>query len=189
MDILILDNYDSFTFNLVQCLEAITGRRPTVARNDQITVAEAENFDKILLSPGPGLPKEAGILCHLIENLAGKRPIFGVCLGLQAIGEVFGAKLENLAGVHHGVATSMVVTDASEPIFRKIPAIFEAGRYHSWIVSSDGLPERLRVTAVDDSGNIMAMRHRDFDVCGVQFHPESILTPFGKQILKNWAML
>ncbi len=188
MKILILDNYDSFTYNLVQYLEEITGTRPEVVRNDEITVGEVEKFDKIVLSPGPGLPRESGILCELIEQWAGKRPIFGVCLGLQAIGEVFGGRLENLANVYHGVATRMRVTDPDEPIFKNIPSDFEAGRYHSWVVSREGLPDCLVVTAEDENRQIMAMRHRDFDVRGVQFHPESIMTLHGKQMLQNWAL-
>ncbi len=186
MKILILDNYDSFTYNLVQYIEEITGTRPDVFRNDKITVAEVEKYDKIVLSPGPGLPRESGILCEVIEKLAGKKPIFGVCLGLQAIGEVFGGRLENLENVFHGVATSMTVTALDEPIFQNIPQNFDAGRYHSWVVSRDGLPEILQVTCEDETGQIMAMRHREFDVCGVQFHPESVMTLHGKQILENW---
>lgn len=188
MKILLLDNYDSFTYNLVQYVEEIVGTRPTVVRNDQMTVEEAADFDKILLSPGPGLPAESGILCPLIKRWAGEKSIFGVCLGLQAIGEVFGGRLENLENVFHGVATRMLVTDPTEPIFQNIPDQFEAGRYHSWVVSKMGLPEVLKITCEDENGQIMAMRHREFDVRGVQFHPESILTPDGKIMLQNWLV-
>lgn len=188
MKILILDNYDSFTYNLVQYVEEIVGTRPEVVRNDQISVEEVGVFDKILLSPGPGLPAESGILCPLITRWAAEKSIFGVCLGLQAIGEVFGGQLENLENVFHGVATRMTVTDPTEQIFQKIPKNFEAGRYHSWVVSRAGLPDDLLITCEDESGQIMAMRHRQFDVRGVQFHPESILTPDGKTMLENWLL-
>lgn len=186
MKILLLDNYDSFTFNLVHYVGEITGTRPTVFKNDQISVESVGQFDKIILSPGPGLPAESGILCPVIKRWAAEKSIFGVCLGLQAIGEVFGGQLENLENVFHGVSTKMTVIDGDEPIFQKIPTHFEAGRYHSWVVSKTGLPADLKITCEDESGQIMGLRHRRFDVCGVQFHPESILTPCGKAMLKNW---
>ncbi len=187
MKILVLDNYDSFTYNLVAYLEKITGESPDVFRNDQITVAEAGQYEKILLSPGPGLPSEAGILCDLIRQLAGKRSIFGVCLGLQAIGEVFGGNLENLERVYHGVATPITVLEHDDPLFAGVPTQFAAGRYHSWVVSREGLPSCFSLTAIDENGQVMGLRHRELDVQGVQFHPESIMTEFGEQLLRNWV--
>ncbi len=187
--ILVLDNYDSFTYNLVQYVEEMSGIRPDVFRNDEITVAEAAQYDKILLSPGPGLPSESGILCDLIRELAPTKSIFGVCLGLQAIGEVFGGQLENLSRVFHGVATPMYVRKADEPLFREIPETFAAGRYHSWVVSHEGFPECLEVTATSQEGQIMALRHRTLNVHGIQFHPESVLTPQGKIIIQNFLKL
>ena len=185
--ILILDNYDSFTYNLVWYLEKITGTRPDVFRNDKITVEEVDRYDKILLSPGPGLPREAGILCDIVRTYYSAKSIFGVCLGLQAIGEVFGGKLENLDDVFHGVATPVNILTKKEKIFRGLPQTFSAGRYHSWVVSNDGLPACFEKTAVDDSGRIMGLAHKKYDVRGVQFHPESIMTDYGMDILKNWA--
>ena len=187
MKILVLDNYDSFTYNLVHYLEDITGQAPDVFRNDQITVAEVGAYDKILLSPGPGLPSEAGILCDLIRAHAATKSILGVCLGLQAIGEVFGGKLENLANVYHGVATPVKVLDPNEPLFAGLPANFEVGRYHSWVVSNDGLPACFAKTAEDENGQIMGLTHRQYDLRGVQFHPESIMTEHGMDMLRNWV--
>ena len=187
MKILVLDNYDSFTYNLVHYLEDITGQAPDVFRNDQITVAEAGAYDKILLSPGPGLPSEAGILCDLIRAHAATKSILGVCLGLQAIGEVFGGKLENLANVYHGVATPVRVLQKNEPLFAGLPAKFEVGRYHSWVVSNHGLPDCFEKTAEDENGQIMGLTHRQYDVRGVQFHPESIMTEHGMDMLRNWV--
>ncbi len=184
--ILVLDNYDSFTYNLVQYVEEMSGIRPDVFRNDEITVAQAARYDKILLSPGPGLPKESGILCDLILELASTKSIFGVCLGLQAIGEVFGGQLENLSRVYHGVATTMHVRKADELLFRGIPETFAAGRYHSWVVSKQGLPDCFDLTCEDDEGQIMGLTHKEYDVRGVQFHPESVMTEHGKLMVSNW---
>ncbi len=186
MKIIVLDNYDSFTYNLVHAIEKITGQKIDVVRNDEVDPAYFSAYDKIVLSPGPGIPEESGILKEVIRQWADKKSIFGVCLGLQAIGEVFGATLENLNQVYHGVATTIIQTVNDEPIFKDIPEIFEAGRYHSWIVSRNKLPDCLEVTAIDKQGQIMAARHKQYDVRGVQFHPESILTPFGEKIISNW---
>ncbi len=186
MKILVLDNYDSFTYNLVHYLEDITGIPPDVFRNDQITVEEVGRYDKILLSPGPGLPKEAGILCDLIRAHAAQKSILGVCLGLQAIGEVFGGQLENLDNVFHGVATPVKIISNKEKLFAGLPDSFAVGRYHSWVVSNNNLPDCFEKTAVDDNGQIMGLTHKDYDVRGVQFHPESIMTEYGMDMLKNW---
>ena len=185
--ILILDNYDSFTYNLVQYFEELTGERPTVKRNDEITLEEVGAYDKIVLSPGPGLPKESGILCEVIKTYASTKSILGVCLGLQAIGEVFGGTLENLNDVYHGMATPIEILVKSEPIFKGIPEMIEVGRYHSWVVSNKNLPAELEITAVDTNGQIMAMTHKEYDVRGVQFHPESIMTKEGMKMLENWV--
>ena len=179
MKVLVLDNYDSFTYNLVQYVEETSGIRPDVFRNDEITVAEASRYDKILLSPGPGLPSESGILCDLIRELAPVKSIFGVCLGLQAIGEVFGGSLENLPKVFHGVATPMHVRKRDELVFPEIPETFAAGRYHSWVVSKEGLPDCFDLTCEDDEGQIMGLTHKKYDVRGVQFHPEFTSRPRG----------
>lgn len=187
MKILVLDNYDSFTYNLVHYLEAITGTPPDVFRNDRITIEQASAYDKILLSPGPGLPSEAGILCELIRALGPVRSIFGVCLGLQAIGEVYGGNLVNLERVFHGVATPVQVLDPEEPLFKGIPTSFEVGRYHSWVVAREGLPDCFRITAIDESGQIMGLTHTEFDVRGVQFHPESIMTEYGMEMMRRWV--
>ena len=186
MNILILDNYDSFTYNLVHMVEDITGKLPDVFRNDQISIDEIKRYDAIILSPGPGIPEEAGILKQVIKTYAGQKPIFGVCLGLQAITEVFGGELENLNDVFHGVATAMKVTKPDALIFNKLPESFEAARYHSWIASHTNFPNELEVTAIDETGCIMALRHKKYSISAVQFHPESILTPLGKQIVKNF---
>lgn len=186
MKIIVLDNYDSFTYNLVHAIEKIVGQKIVVVRNDEVEPDFFKDFDKIVLSPGPGLPDESGILKPVIQRWAAEKSIFGVCLGLQAIGEVFGAQLENLNQVYHGVATTIIQTVNDEPIFEGVPEIFDAGRYHSWIVSRNQLPDCLEVTAIDKQGQIMAARHKTYDVKGVQFHPESILTPLGEKIIANW---
>ena len=186
MKILVLDNYDSFVYNLVHYIEDITGIRPDVFRNDEIVIEEVALYDKILLSPGPGLPSEAGILCELIKRYAAEKSIMGVCLGLQAIGEVFGGELENLDNVFHGVATPIQVLNKSEQLFRNIPETFAVGRYHSWVVSNNKLPDCFEITAVDDKGQIMSLTHKKYDVRGVQFHPESIMTEHGMEIMQNW---
>ncbi len=184
--ILIIDNYDSFTYNLVQIVEENFEGTFDVKRNDEITLEEIDAYDGIILSPGPGIPDEAGLLKQIIESYGPTKKIFGVCLGLQAIGEVYGGKLKNLDQVYHGVKTKMQVIEKGDAIFKNIPAKFEAGRYHSWIVDRDGLPEELEVTCVDEDNEIMAIRHKNYDVRGVQFHPESILTEFGEQMVINF---
>ena len=186
MKILIIDNYDSFTYNLVHMVEKITGNLPTVFRNDEITLEDINIYDMIMLSPGPGIPNEAGILKEIIRNYAGKKPIFGICLGLQAIVEVFGGSISNMDQVFHGVATSMKVTKPEAVIFHGIEEKFQAARYHSWIASNDDFPNELEITSEDEEGGIMAIRHRDFPISAVQFHPESILTEVGEQLVKNF---
>lgn len=185
MKILVIDNYDSFVYNLVHYLEEMD-MEVIVKRNDQFELQEVSQYDKVLLSPGPGLPEEAGLIKPLIEAYAGKLPIFGVCLGQQAIGEVFGGSLQNLKKVFHGVATKATILDKEEPLFKGMGPIIEIGRYHSWVVAREGFPENLKITAIDENNQIMALRHKEFDVCAVQFHPESVLTPEGKQMIKNW---
>ena len=184
MKLLIFDNYDSFTYNIAHAVRAL-GVEPDVRRNDRITLEEVDAYDKIIISPGPGIPSEAGILPQLLERYASEKPILGVCLGHQAIGERFGAKLRNLSTVYHGVQTPVHLT-ADDYIFGGMPSEFEVGRYHSWVVDKSSLPEELQVTAFSPDGEIMAMRHRVYDVRGVQFHPESILTPYGMTIIENW---
>lgn len=184
MKTVIIDNYDSFTFNLAHFLKEL-GAEVDVVRNDQFELPALERYDKIVLSPGPGIPSEAGLLLDVIRAYAGRKPMLGVCLGHQAIGEVFGAKLENLAEVYHGVATDCEHF-SNDPIFNGMPTHFEVGRYHSWVVSKDGLPDCLEVTATSPDGNIMALRHKRYPVHGIQFHPESVLTPLGRQIVGNW---
>ncbi|MDA9245745.1 aminodeoxychorismate/anthranilate synthase component II [Polaribacter sp.] len=186
MKIVIIDNYDSFTYNLVHMVEKITGNFPAVFRNDEISLEDVNNFDLIMLSPGPGIPEEAGILKEIIRNYAGKKPIFGVCLGLQAITEVFGGSIVNLDTVYHGVATLMDVVDESAVIFKDIPTPFLAARYHSWSATEDGFPEVLKVTAREEDGGIQAIAHKVFPISAVQFHPESILTEVGEQIVTNF---
>ncbi len=185
MNILVIDNYDSFTYNLVHYLEDFDCK-VTVFRNDEFDLDEVEKFDKILLSPGPGIPDEAGLLKAVIQKYGATKSIFGVCLGQQAIGEVFGASLTNLEKVFHGVASKITILVDNEPLFEGLEKQIEVGRYHSWVVDSEGFPADLEITSVDQNGQIMSLRHKKFDVRGVQFHPESVLTPCGKQILKNW---
>ena len=213
MKILVFDNYDSFTYNLVHLVQKIVKDKLDVYRNDQIPLEKVEEYDKIILSPGPGIPKEAGLLLPLIKEYAATKSILGVCLGHQAIGEAFGGKLVNLSEVYHGVATairivsressnvsremgvgngqsavggrnSLLITHHS--LFKNLPDVFEAGRYHSWIVSDENFPKELEVTARDENNFIMALQHKTYDVQGVQFHPESVLTPLGETILRNW---
>ena len=181
---MVLDNYDSFTYNLVHILKELTGGRVDVYRNDEITLDEAAIYEKIIISPGPGVPDEAGITKKLISHFAPSKSILGVCLGCQAIAEVFGGSLINLDSVYHGVKTDIPVTEKGEKLFHDIPASFEAGRYHSWVVNERDLPSGLGVTARDDEGMIMALSHIEYDVKGVQFHPESVMTEYGKQILQ-----
>ena len=187
MKILVFDNYDSFTYNLVHLVEKITNQKVTVVRNDQITLEEVAEYDKIILSPGPGIPSEAGLLLPLIKQYAASKSILGVCLGHQAIGEAFGATLENLTTVYHGVATPIKI-DNTNYLFNGLEETIEVGRYHSWVIASKDLPDVLEVTATDENGLIMAIEHTAYDVCGVQFHPESVLTPSGETVIKNWLL-
>lgn len=182
--IVIIDNYDSFTYNLSHLVKE-QGAEVQVLRNDQFELRALEAYDKIILSPGPGIPSEAGLLCDVIRTYAGRKPILGVCLGHQAIGEVFGARLENLTQVFHGVATPCQIV-ADDPIFEGLERTITVGRYHSWVVATEELPLCLEVTALSDERQIMALRHRQFDVHGIQFHPESVLTPEGRTIIKNF---
>ena len=184
MKIVIIDNYDSFTYNLAHLVREL-GAEVTVLRNDQFALNELEAYDKIILSPGPGIPSEAGLLCDVIRTYAGRKPMLGVCLGHQAIGEVFGGKLENLSEVFHGVATPCHMVSPSL-LFEGLAPNFTVGRYHSWVVSKEGFPACLEITAESDEGQIMALRHRDYDIYGIQFHPESVLTPDGRTILSNF---
>lgn len=197
MRILVFDNYDSFTYNLVHLVEKITHTKVEVYRNDQLPLEKVKDYDKIILSPGPGIPEEAGLLLPLIKEYASTKPILGVCLGHQAIGEAFGGKLVNLSTVYHGVATPIEIESrkseienekpqAKSYLFMGLPEKIEVGRYHSWIVSDEGFPGELEVTARDANGYIMALQHKSYDVQGVQFHPESVLTPDGEAILRNW---
>ena len=182
--IVVIDNYDSFTYNLVHLVKEL-GAEVDVMRNDQFQLNDLEPYDKIILSPGPGIPSEAGLLMDVIKTYQGKKPMLGVCLGHQAIGEVFGAKLENLSEVYHGVATPVTLKE-DDPLFAGLPKRIEVGRYHSWVVSKEGFPDCLEITAVSDEGQIMALRHKELNIFGIQFHPESVLTPDGKIIMKNW---
>lgn len=182
--ILVIDNYDSFTYNLVHYLRDLDAD-VTVLRNDEFELSEVENFDKIVLSPGPGIPNEAGLLKQVIQNFAPTKSILGVCLGQQAIAEVFGGTITNLSQVYHGVASKIKVLVNNEILFKDLENEFDVGRYHSWIVESP-LPDVLEITSIDENGQIMSLRHREYDVRGVQFHPESVLTPNGKKILENW---
>ncbi|MFD0963089.1 anthranilate synthase component II [Pseudofulvibacter geojedonensis] len=182
--VLVIDNYDSFVYNLVHFLEEL-GCETVVKRNNQITLEEVEDYEKILLSPGPGVPDEAGLLKEIIARYAPSKSILGVCLGQQAIGEVFGAKLINLEQPYHGIATNIIQNKKDELLFNGLPKEFTVGRYHSWVVENN-LPECLEATSFDENGNIMSIQHKSLDVRGVQFHPESVLTPEGKKMLENW---
>lgn len=184
MKIVIIDNYDSFTYNLSHLLKEL-GAEVDVVRNDKFELKDLEQYDKIVLSPGPGIPSEAGLLLDVIRTYAGRKPILGVCLGHQAIGEVFGASLENLKEVYHGVQTEGTQL-GNDYIFEGLPERVMMGRYHSWVVAKDSVPECLEVTAMSDDGETMAMRHRQYDIHGIQFHPESVLTPEGKTIVGNF---
>lgn len=184
MKIVIIDNYDSFTYNLSHLVKEL-GAEVTVYRNDKFELSSLQQFDKIILSPGPGIPSEAGLLLDVIREYAGKKPILGVCLGHQAIGESFGGRLTNLSDVFHGVATPCnIVTD--DYIFEGMTSPIEVGRYHSWVVDAESIPSCLEATSLSDEGYIMSLRHRDYDIRGIQFHPESVLTPQGRQIILNW---
>ncbi len=182
--IVVIDNYDSFTYNLVHYLEALN-TSVTIYRNDEFELDELEAFDKILLSPGPGVPKEAGQLLEVISRYAPTKSILGICLGHQAIGEVFGGRLINLKKVYHGVASTIKITNP-DSLFRDMPDEIVVGRYHSWVIDPNQFPNDLEITAVDQNGEIMSIKHKYFDVKGVQYHPESVLTPLGKKILENW---
>lgn len=184
--IVVIDNYDSFTYNLVHYLEALNCE-VTVFRNDEFELSELNSFDKIVLSPGPGVPEDAGLLKAVIQNYAATKSILGVCLGQQAIAEVFGGHISNLEKVYHGVASKISIVVTDETLFDGLENQFEVGRYHSWVVSPEDFPEILQITSVDENGQIMSLRHKTYDVKGVQFHPESVLTPDGKKMLENWV--
>jgi len=187
MKVLVFDNYDSFTYNLVHLVEKIGGVEVEVYRNDEIPLEKVAQYDKIILSPGPGLPAEAGLLLPLIKEYAATKSILGVCLGHQAIGEAFGGQLVNLSTVYHGIATPVqVLPNVTNKLFANLPQVLEVGRYHSWVIDEKSLPKELEITAVDDNGFVMALQHKTLDVQGVQFHPESVLTPQGEAILRNW---
>lgn len=187
MEIAIIDNYDSFTYNLSHLVKEL-GADVTVLRNDKFKIEDLEPYDKLILSPGPGIPSEAGLLLSVIKTYAGRKPMLGVCLGHQAIGEVFGAKLINLSEVFHGVA-SEGTQFGNDPIYNGLPRRITMGRYHSWVVSKAGLPDCLEVTAESVEGQIMGLRHKEYDIHGIQFHPESVLTPDGRTIVENWMNL
>lgn len=187
MKIAIIDNYDSFTYNLSHLVKEL-GAEVTVMRNDQFAMNDLQAYDKIILSPGPGIPAEAGLLLDVIRTYAGKKPMLGVCLGHQAIGEVFGAELTNLSEVYHGVQTEGTQL-GKDPIFATLPARIAMGRYHSWVVSREQFPQCLEITALSDDGMIMALRHKQYNIHGIQFHPESVLTPQGRTIIDNWLKL
>ena len=184
MKTVIIDNYDSFTYNLAHLVKEL-GAEVDVLRNDKFELEELEKYDKIILSPGPGIPEEAGLLLEVIRTYAGRKPILGVCLGEQAIGQAFGGKLTNLSEVFHGIQTNVKIKN-KDYIFSGLPTEIPVGRYHSWVVDTEGFPEELVITAISSEGQIMALKHREYDVRGIQFHPESVLTPDGKQIVGNW---
>jgi len=185
--ILVFDNYDSFTYNLVHLVEKITHTKVEVHRNDQIPLENISRYDKIILSPGPGIPEEAGLLLSVIREYAASKSILGVCLGHQAIGQAFGGSLINLSTVYHGVATPVrLKKQVKSRLFDQLDETLEVGRYHSWVISPENFPEELEITAVDDLDYIMALQHKNYDIQGVQFHPESVLTPAGEAIMRNW---
>lgn len=184
MKTVIIDNYDSFTYNLAHLVKEL-GAEVSVVRNDQFRLSELKPFDKIILSPGPGIPTEAGLLMDVIDAYASVKPILGVCLGHQAIGEYFGGKLTNLSQVFHGIASTISIT-APDYIYKELPAQVQVGRYHSWVVDNEGLPDCLEMTSVSEEGQIMSLRHKQYDVRGIQYHPESVLTPEGRKIIANW---
>jgi anthranilate synthase component II len=185
-NILVIDNYDSFTYNLVHYIEKITGIRPDVYRNDEISLEAVGQYGKILLSPGPGVPSEAGIILDVIRKYSPTHSIFGVCLGHQAIGEAFGGNLTNLDKVYHGISTKIKVLEPSNILYQGLPAEFNVGRYHSWVVDVNGLPDCFTVTSTDENGLIMGLSHKKYDVHGVQYHPESVLTEHGMKMMENW---
>ena len=185
MKILVLDNYDSFTYNLVYILRELHDQ-VDVYRNDKISLEAVGEYDKILLSPGPGLPSEAGIMQDLVREYAATKSILGICLGHQGIGEVFGGQLENMSDVLHGISDMNIVTDPSERLFKGLPTEFKVGRYHSWTVIPETVPDAMTITAVDEQGRVMGLAHKQYDVRGLQFHPESVLTEYGKEMMQNW---
>lgn len=185
MNVLVIDNYDSFTYNLVYILREL-GAEVSVYRNDKIDLEAIDAYEKILLSPGPGIPSEAGIMQEVVRKYGPDKSILGICLGHQGIGEVYGAVLENMDDVYHGVAHTISIADANEPLFKNIPETFTVGRYHSWTVVTETVPEELTITAYDEKGRVMGISHKTYDVKGLQFHPESVLTEHGRQILENW---
>lgn len=185
MKVLVLDNYDSFTYNLVQYIEEELDQEIDVFRNDEIKLSEVEEYDLIILSPGPGIPSEAGIMPALIKQYAAEKVILGVCLGHQAIGEAFGGTLHNLAEVHHGVETTMQRTKTDDVLLAGVPEAFNAGRYHSWVIDPETMPAELEITATGEYGGIMAFQHREYPLFGVQFHPESIMTEHGRLMIRN----
>lgn len=187
--VLILDNYDSFTYNLVHYVEANLNYEVDVFRNDEISIEEIDKYETIILSPGPGLPKDAGILKEVISTYSSSKKILGVCLGMQAIGEVFGGELINLDNVFHGIATPLTVTDTSDLLFKGLPNSFDIGRYHSWVVSNKNFPKILNITSVEENGQIMSLKHKEHSLYGVQFHPESILTEHGKEMINNFLAI
>jgi anthranilate synthase component 2 len=184
--IIVIDNYDSFTYNLVHYIEKITGKRADVFRNDEISIEEVSKYDKILLSPGPGIPVEAGIIIDLIKTLGPTKSILGVCLGHQAIGEAFGGTLTNLDKVYHGIASEIKVLTPNDPLYKGLPDKFNVGRYHSWVVAKENLPDCFTITSIDEHGLIMGISHKQYNVRGVQYHPESVLTENGLKIIENW---
>lgn len=186
MKILVIDNYDSFTYNLVQYLQEITADEVSIFRNDKISISDVNNYDCIVLSPGPGVPKNAGNMPEIIQTYKSKKPILGVCLGHQAIGEAFGAELKNLEQVYHGLATDIHITHKEEPLYQNLPKVIEVGRYHSWVIDENKCPDCLLVTSKSPDGAIMSIRHETLPIYGVQYHPESIMTPQGKEILSNF---
>lgn len=185
MKLLVFDNYDSFTYNIVHALRGM-GVEPEVVRNDKITVEDMGVFDKIIISPGPGIPEEAGVLLPMLDRWKSEKPILGVCLGHQAIAQSFGGGIFNLPEVYHGISSEIKIIDPSDYLFNGIEEPFNVGRYHSWAVDASSLTDELEVTAIDDKGIVMALRHKSYDIRGVQFHPESVLTPQGERLLKNW---
>jgi len=187
--ILIIDNYDSFTYNLVHYVEENSNFQVDVFRNDEISLEKIDAYQTIILSPGPGLPKDAGIMNDLIKKYAKTKKILGVCLGMQAIGEVFGAELQNMDKVYHGVATPLNVLEGSDALYQNLPKKFKIGRYHSWVINTENLPNELKITAKTNDDEIMSITHKDYKVYGVQYHPESILTEHGKEIIQNFLKI